>query len=161
MSFVFLILFPGNLKIFAGLLFFAALIVFIIAFLFITMAGIWAPRKVILDKIPAYDAFVVGIHIAKKKFWKTLMYGGFNTLMQTIILIIVFVLPLLIIATLLFIAIGTAKTALGITITLGIIMALLFVIWIAAITILTGVVTTFKTAIWSICYQKIRGKYEH
>jgi hypothetical protein len=156
----FLFVFPGSLKIFAGLLLFVGIIVFITALLFMTMASIWAPRKVILDNISAYEAFLSGLRITKKKFWKTLLYGIFNVVMELVILALVVIIPLIILILLGTVVFLIIQSSIPLIIFVSILLAALIVVWIVAFTLLTGVITTFKTAVWSIAYHKIRGKYD-
>lgn len=156
-----LIVVPGNLKILLGILLGIAMLVFIIGLLFLTMALIWAPRKVIVDHLSAREAFLVSIHIAKRKFWKTILFGILNNLISLVIFGVAIGIPLVLFVLLGILAGVLWKGMFGLSVTIISIIAVLAVVWIVLLTLLGGIVDSFKAAFWSLAYHKIRGKYEH
>lgn len=155
-----LVVVPGNMKIFIGILLGIAGIVFLIGLFFLTMILIWAPRKVIIDKLPAAQAFTVGVHIAKRKFWKTLLFGILNNLISLLVFGVAIGVPLIIFVLFGILAGVLWKGMFALSVTIISIIAVLFVVWLVALTLLGGIVDTFKAAFWSLAYHKIRGKYE-
>lgn len=152
---------PDNLKVIIGILLFLVGVVFLIGLLYLTMALIWAPRKIVTDKIAAREAFFKGLHIAHKKFWKTILFGMLNNIVTLFTLGIAVGIPLIIFLLLGVLAGFLWKGAIAISITLISVIVILGIVWIVALTLLFGIVDTFKAAFWSLAYHKIKGKYEH
>lgn len=158
---VFLIIFPSNMKTFISILLIIAFIVFIIGLLFLTMTSIWAPREVITHKVPAYQAFLKAATIAKKKFWKTLLYAIWKNILTFIMTMLVLIIPLIILGILFFISIFISQQSLAFFIPIAILTSFLFIIWIIAFTLWSGAIQTLTESFWSIAYHKIWRKYEH
>lgn len=152
---------PGNLKILIGLLFVLAIFAWVISLLFLAMTSIWAPRKVVVDQLSAQEAFTHALSLAKMKFWKTLLYGICNNLVAIGINLLFIVGPIIVFLIAIFF--GPAffeKLPPAIMVILITVAVMLFIVWIIAMMVVEGIVTTFKAAVWSIAFHKLRRTHE-
>ncbi len=132
------------------------LIVFITAIIYINLTIIWAIRIAVIDKKPARAALNIGYKIAKKKFWASVLLGLVNVISEGIVYAIILLPSIALVVGGIY---GISKNtywSIGI-ITTGFI---LFMVFIFALSILSGVITAFKTTVWSLAYNAIKGKYE-
>jgi len=160
LTFIFFIV-PGNLKIPFGILLSLGVVTFFIGLLYLSIALIWAPRKLVTEKVSAQKAFGLGFHIAKNKFWKTLLYGFVNMIVALFVFGMAIGIPLIIFILLGGLAALLWQSVIGLSISIIMLLILLGIVWIILLTLLMGMFDSFKAAFWSLAYHKIKGKYEH
>lgn len=145
---------PTPLKIIFGLLAVVGFIALLYILVFLFFSQIWAPRKVIIDQDPAKKALFSSYKIAKKKFWAMALLALVNSILGFIVVMV----PLMLIGVIF---------ALGFLGFRGnfnpvVILPLLPIIpvFIFGFLLLSGILTAFKATVWTLAYQKIRGKYD-
>lgn len=143
------------IKVLMILLIVAGAVAFIIALVYLTLALIWAARKVVLDGSKAYPALKSGFEITKRKFWSSILLGIVNLVLSFII-----ALPL----GLLFESLAGGGLDSAFSHANNIFLpAIAFIFFLAAYfvySLVLGLLTAFKAAVWTLAYQKIRGKYD-
>ncbi len=124
--------------------------------LLFALAGIWAPRIIIFEQKPAWQAFKTGFKIARKKFWPSLGLGIVNNILALFIM----GLPILIIGAVgVGLVLGTMyRTSLAVA--LVPIALVVVIVGILGFVLLSGILTAFSASVWTIAYNKIRGKYD-
>lgn len=129
--------------------------------LIFVMTGIWAPLMVILDKKPAWVSLKMGFRLAKKKFWPMLGLGIVNSILAFFVVGIPFiVLTGVVIGVVIGIIWGATQTT-NLTLILAPFAAILVLVALVGFMLLSGIVTAFKASVWTIAYNKIRGKYDN
>ncbi len=139
-----------------GLLVVLATIAFLIAVLLLTMTIIWAVRFVVIDHMSPKAALSHGFTLVKAHFWLMLGLGIVNILTS----MLVFVVPVAILIGIIALGVISLETnrSLGGSI-LGI-GGTLFVVFILAIQLLSGVLTAFKATVWSLAYHVVHKKHD-
>lgn len=145
-----------TLKVIFGFLLGLYVLALLVIIIFLGLAQIWAPREVVIDKKPAKDALFAGIRIARRKFWSTLLLGLVNTILTMVVIGIPvgIMVGFLVGGFLTFEKIPTLGIGLFAT---GGILLLLFVL---LGQLFGGILTAFKSSVWTIAYNNIRGKYD-
>lgn len=133
-----------------------AVLIWIVVVIFLTLAQIWAPREVVIDKKPAKDAFFAGLRIARRKFWSMLLLGLVNTILTMVVVGI----PVGIMVG--FLAGGfltfekIPNVGIGLFATGGILLLAFVILG----QLFGGIIIAFKSSVWTIAYNNIRGKYD-
>ena len=146
---------PNILKAIFILLLIGFVFFLIYAWIMLIASLIWATRRVVIEGKPAKEALRSGYNIAKKKFWAILLLG----LVNNILAVIVIGIPIVVLIGIIIggIVAGLSVKALGIAI--FIIAGLLFFALIIGLTVADGILNAFKTTVWSLAYNNIKGKY--
>lgn len=146
----------GLRVVFIALLIFA-LLVWLYAAIHLTFIYIWAPRRIVLDEKPWKESFWASYRISRRKKWAMLILGLVNTILSGLIIGI----PLAIVVGLLVSgALGLSASNLTIGAPLLFLGGFLFLAFILGGQVLGGVLTAFKASVWTIAYDKIKGKYD-
>lgn len=144
------------LKIIIILLLIAAVVIWLYASTMLSLSNIWATRIVVLDKGKAFESLKSGFKISKNKFWSMVLLGLVNMIMSGIIV----GLPIAVIAG--FLLGGgfslNGNSVIGIVLlTIG---GILLIAFLLGFTLISGILTAFKASVWTLAYNKIKGKYE-
>lgn len=123
--------------------------------LLFALTGIWAPLIVILDGKPAWESLKTGFGLAKKKFWPMLGLGIVNSILAFFVVGIPFVVLIGVVIGI----IWGATQATNLTLILAPFAAILVLVALVGFMLLSGIVTAFKSSVWTIAYNAIRGKY--
>lgn len=157
----FLSIFFGPLILLTAIIWFAFLAV---VFLMINLSQIWAVRKIVTGQITAKQALRDGYEIAKKKFLPMILLGILNILLLFIIVMIIFIPAIGLFFGgffMLFTGIsGTAFDIIQVGFYLVVSAVILYGIGQIAISVASGIIKAFTTIVWSLAYQKIKGKYD-
>lgn len=151
-----LILGPTLVKVIMGIALFVFLLFIIYAYVMLALTTIWAERQIVVDHKPARKAFDAGLAIARKKKWAMLLLGFVNTILVGLI----FGVPIIIIIFLVFGGILASNAVESILWILLIIAVPLLTLFVVGLTIAGGIMSAFKATVWSLAYDNIRGKYE-
>jgi hypothetical protein len=144
-----------TIKIIAGILGLIGLIFLIYLTIILSIGLIWAYREVIVSGKNARIAFWNGIKIARKKRGASILLGFLNGLLATIAAVVPTLLIIGVIAAGV-ISYITTKTVSPFIIGAGV----LAIVIVMPILVLIGAITqAFKATIWTIAYDKIKGKY--
>lgn len=154
---VLLIIFASlPIKIIAAIIAFAAFFVFLYFLIYLSLSQIWAQRRVVIDNIGAKEALISSYKLARKKNWAMIILGLVNNILGWIVV----GLPILIVAGIViagvFAVIHLGNTALIPAIILGVILGIAVGLFIL---ISSGLITSFKAIVWTIAYNKIKGKF--
>lgn len=146
-----------TIKVLGGFVLAIAVLIWIVVVIFLSLAQIWAPREVVIDKKPAREALFASIKIARRKFWSMLLLGLVNLILGAIVFGVLFGIPLgLAIGGTLSLIKGNLSLGIGLVILGGLPFLLLLLISILP----SGILTAFKATVWTIAYNNIRGKYD-
>lgn len=138
-----------------GILALVGLVFLLYYAILISIGVIWAYREVAISDISAKQAFWNGFKIAKKKKSASLLLGFVNNLSTMLISLI----PILILAGIGFAAVATYLTTKEIPYALIGIGLLVLMIVIPVMILLGAIIQAFKASVWTIAYDKIKGKY--
>ncbi len=177
-SFIWLDIIPGIALILISIIFFVAIVlgfmtgntilmiltglialvggIFLIYYAILVSIGIiWGYREVAISNQSAKQAFLNGFKIAKHKKGASLVLGVINNLSITLIMMIpIFILIGMAISGLIYY--GATKQISYILIGLGFTAV---IILIPLLIIIGAIAQAFKAAVWTIAYDKIKGKY--
>ncbi len=133
----------------------------IICIFLLSFSLIWAVREIVVDKKPAKQAFYAGLTITKKKFWPMAGLGFLNVLLTGVVTGILMIPIFLFFVGGVFIVIllFALKNAIALSIAFFIGMLMLLAAGLV-IDVAGGILTAFSTSVWSLAYNKIRGKYD-
>lgn len=155
-AFFLLIAIDGTLKILFGLLIFLLIVAAFFAFLMLSMTLIWAPRIVVVEKKSAIDAFKSAFRITRRKFWSSLLLGIINNIISGLVILLPVIVFLVLIVAGIFIAKEIVQFRL-VFIILGVLLVFAFVLF---LTLGGAIINSFKAIVWSLAYDKIKGKYD-
>lgn len=147
---------PDFLKIIFGISLFITVILFVYAAIMLLLTQIWAPREVVLNQKSGRNALASGYKMAKKKRGAMLLLGLVNTILSGIIIGI----PLMLIFGLLLGRTFSFSGNQNLGIVLLVFGGLLMLVFIFGGLIVSGILTAFKAAVWTIAYNNIKGKYD-
>ena len=139
-----------------GFLMAIGVIVFIVAFVLLTLTLIWAVRFVVIDHASPKSALSHGFLLTKAHFWRMLGLGIVNLVVS----ILAFVIPVAILVGVFaagFLTLGTNKSLGGSILGIGGILVVLFIL---AIQLLSGIMTAFKATVWSLAYNVVHKKHD-
>lgn len=122
----------------------------------LTLVSIWAKRLVVIYHYNAFNSFKKSYQLVRLYFWKMLLLGLINNLASGLIMLCLVGVPIAILGTIIFMLsqISNPNASLIWTIS-GIILAPMIIVAIIAIILLTGIITAFKTSVWSLAFKKI------
>ncbi len=146
-------------RIILGLLFLVSLSAFVYIAVYLTLSQIWATRKVVLDGEKGKPSLISGYKISRKKGGSMILLGIVNNILSAIIIGI----PILVLVGLIFGAIlGGDGSTTALILRNGFVIALILFlpVFIIGLTLLNGILTAFKTTVWTLAYKNIRGKYD-
>lgn len=146
--------------------FLSIILTFLLVFLFllsviaVSLAQVWAQRRVVVDEKPAKESLFAGLRITRKKFWSMLLLGIVNN----VLILLVVGIPIGIIAGI-FIGGFFTFDMFNTTYSTRILLIAPFIITIVLLSIflfpiLGGIINAFKATVWSLAYNNIREKYD-
>lgn len=121
----------------------------------ITTGVIWSYREVAISDLKAKTAFFNGLKIAKKKIGASLLLGFINNITSLIITVI----PIMIILGFGTVAVITYITTKQISyLWIGLTLMSTLII-LPIIVVISAIIQAFKASVWTVAYDKIKGKY--
>lgn len=121
----------------------------------LTLAQIWAPRKVLAEDLAGKEAFFSGLEVARKKFWASLLLGIVNNILAFFVVMV----PSLILVAILGAGVFGAIASMDARVILAILGLSLLAVVIIGFSILSGALNAFKAVVWTLAYKQIKEKY--
>lgn len=150
-----LILGNTTIKIVTGLLAVIGLIPLLYYAFLVSVGVIWAYREVAISDLSAKPAFWNGFKIAKKKKLASLILGFANNVAITLITMVpVFVLIAIGVSGLIYY--GTTNKIPYLFLGVGFLAVLVLI---PLLIVISAIAQAFKASVWTIAYDKIKGKY--
>lgn len=115
-----------------------------------TLSNIWAPRNVIYHNLSGKNALVSGYQQTKGRFWQMVLLGVVNLIAGIIVIAVPVALGVGIFAAVGLTAFKANPNSLIILAPLGLMIGVAFFI---GISLLSGIITSFKTVVWSLAYK--------
>lgn len=142
-------------KVIFGILFAIAALAFLYFLIYLILSEIWALRMVVLEGKDAKSSLMAGYKIAKKKKWAMAGLGFVNGISATFAILA----PIIVIGLVFFVgwllfahsAVAPLMLAVGILLGIAAIVGLM---------VFGGAITAFRASVWTIAYNKIKGKYD-
>lgn len=148
---------PFPIKILPILIAVAALGATIYWAILLAVSLLWAPREIVLNHKKGKESLMAGFKIGKKKFWASLALGLVNNILS----IVMFLVPVAILGALI---IGGVFSAIKSPSTIPFLVGAAIISGLPVIfglTLLGGIIESFKATVWTDAYSKIKGKYDH
>ncbi|MDO8551544.1 MAG: hypothetical protein Q7S03_02590 [bacterium] len=148
---------PTPVKIVVGIVMIVAFLALLWVFIYLTLSQIWAQRKVIFENMEGKEALFQSYRISRKKNGAMILLGLVNAILGFMAVLI----PLGIVFLLgyLFFKIGVFENGDLIPV-LVVLAAPLLLASVVGLMLIGGILNAFKAAVWTLAYNKIKGKYE-
>lgn len=143
---------PIFLQILFGILFIGTIFLTFYVVFYLYMTLIWASREVIYNHKNGLEALKSGYSLVKDRFWKMVLLGLVNIIFTSVFLLT----PLILIIGIFLTASSIFSNNQSLAPFLVIPGAIFFFIFILGYILLSGILTAFKTAVWSEAYNTIK-----
>lgn len=146
------------LKVILGFVTLICVLLLIYAIIMLTLTSTWAVRKAAFEQLGGKEAFKASIGIARKKFWPSLLLGVVNTILAAVVTMV----PVAVLVAIIAASVAGFIFSKNLGLSLIATVAVLIVPFMVIMNVLGGVIAAFKASVWTLAYEKIKGKnYEH
>lgn len=138
------------------IVFVVVMIIVVVTGIYLSLSLLWASRIVVIEEKSAFTSLKLGYNIMRRKFWSMALLGIVNFFVSLAAMIVPIVVIIFIVGFGIILFIINKNFLIPLIIAfVPVLIAALF-----AFTLIEGIINSFKYAVWTIAYNKIRGKYD-